>query len=150
VQNTDSARHKGYDAGKKVAGSKRHLAVNTQGLPHGLIVTTANVTDRHGATKLLCQQRTELQSIHTSLTDSGYSGTTFAQAVNQWLPHAKVQIVKRLEQATFVVLPKRWIVERTFAWQDKHRRRWKNCECLLNSSLQFAILVLFALLLNRL
>jgi hypothetical protein len=82
--------------------------------------------------------------------DHGYSGATFAQEVNHCLPRAKVQIVKRAEPAAFVVLPKRWIVECTFAWLEKHRRRWKNCERLLNSSLQFAVLALLALLLKRL
>jgi transposase len=115
VKNTDSARHKGYDAGKKVSGIKRHLAVDTQGLPHGLMVTTANVTDRRGAIELLRQHHAELQSIQTILADHGYSGATFAQEVNHCLPRAKVQIIKRAELAAFVVLPKRWIVERTFA-----------------------------------
>lgn len=49
VKNTDSVRHKGYDAGKKVSGIKRHIAVDMQGLPHAVAVTTAEVTDRQGA-----------------------------------------------------------------------------------------------------
>jgi transposase len=149
VKNADTAELKGYDAGKKVSGIKRHLAVDTQGLPHALTVTTANVTDRRGGEELLRRHRAQLKSVQTILVDNGYRGDKFANNVNHWLPRVKVQVVKRPNTATFVVLPKRWIVERTFAWLDKHRRLWKNCERLLNSSRQFAFLALLVLLLKR-
>ena len=61
-----------------------------------------------------------------------------------------VQIAKRSELHTFKVIPKRWIVERSFAWLDKNRRLWKNCERLLNTSLQFVHLAFLGLLLRRL
>jgi IS5 family transposase len=57
VKNTDAAKEKGYDAGKKVSGIKRHIAVDTQGLPHAIAITTANVTDRSGATAMLKQNK---------------------------------------------------------------------------------------------
>ena len=62
VKNTDTAGHKGYDAGKKVSGIKRHIAVDTQGLPHGIHVTTANVTDRAGALVMFDENRSRPQS----------------------------------------------------------------------------------------
>jgi transposase len=66
------------------------------------------------------------------------------------LPNTAVQVVKRNELHSFAVLPKRWIVERSFAWLEKNRRLWKNCERLLNSSLQFVALAFLSLLLKRL
>ena len=63
VKNTDSAENKGYDAGKKVSGIKRHIAVDTQGLPHAIHVTTANVTDRAGALAMFDQRGADLRQV---------------------------------------------------------------------------------------
>ncbi|RMW95370.1 IS5/IS1182 family transposase, partial [Allofranklinella schreckenbergeri] len=63
--------------------------------------------------------------------------------------HVNVQIAKRSQLHTFKVMPKRWVVERSFAWLDKNRRLWKNCERLLNTSLQFIHLAFLALILKR-
>ncbi|PPU75554.1 IS5/IS1182 family transposase, partial [Xanthomonas populi] len=71
------------------------------------------------------------------LCDGGYIGDPFAQGVQEMLGRkVKVQIAKRSELHTFKVMPKRWIVERSFAWLEKNRRLWKNCERQLNTSLQ--------------
>ena len=75
-------------------------------------------------------------------------GQPFAQAVEELLC-AKVQITKRSELHTFAVIPRRGVVERSFAWLDKNRRLWKNCERKLNTSLQFIHLAFLALLLRR-
>ncbi|GAB2743362.1 hypothetical protein GCM10027019_23500 [Melaminivora jejuensis] len=84
------------------------------------------------------------------LGDNGYVGQPFAQGVREILgDHATVWIAKRSEMHTFKVLPKRWIVERSFAWREKNRRLWKNCERWLNTSLQFVHLAFLALLLRR-
>lgn len=148
VKNTDSARLKGYDAGKKVSGIKRHIAVDTQGLPHAVAVTTANVTDRKGALKAFERCKTELEQVQSVLADGGYTGEPFAQAVKEALG-ATVQIAKRNELHTFAVIPQRWVVERSFAWLEKCRRLWKNCERKLNTSLQFIHLAFLVLLLRR-
>ena len=113
VKNTDSAREKGYDAGKKVSGIKRHIAVDTQGLPHAIAVTTADVTDRKGALHALGRCATDLQAVQTLLADGGYVGQPFAQAVDALLG-AEVQLAKRSELHTFAVMPQRWVVERSF------------------------------------
>ena len=147
VKNTDSAREKGYDAGKKVSGIKRHIAVDTQGLPHAIAVTTANVTDRKGALQALGRCAADLQAVQSILADGGYVGQPFAQAVEELLG-AEVQIAKRSELHTFAVMPQRWVVERSFAWIEKCRRLWKNCERKLNTSLQFIHLAFLALLLK--
>ena len=148
VKNTDSADHKGYDAGKKVSGIKRHLAVDTQGLPHAVAVTTADVTDRKGALQAIDRCAANLGKVTSVLVDGGYTGQPFAQAVKDKLG-ANVQVAKRNELHTFAVIPQRWVVERSFAWLEKCRRLWKNCERKLNTSLQFVHLAFLVLLLRR-
>ena len=148
VKNTDCAEEKGYDAGKKVSGIKRHIAVDTQGLPHAIAVTTADVTDRQGALLAFKRPTDNLQSVKSILVDGSYTGQPFADAVKELLG-AQVQIAKRSELHTFAVMPKRWVVERSFAWLEKCRRLWKNCERKLNTSLQFINMAFVALILKR-
>ena len=151
VKNTDTAGLKGYDAGKKISGIKRHIAVDTQGLPHTVAVTTAEVTDRKGALQAFDRCKLGLKRVQSVLCDSGYVGQPFAQGVRESLgEHVTVQIAKRSELHTFKVMPRRWIVERSFAWIEKNRRLWKNCERWLNTSLQFLHLAFLTLLLKRL
>jgi transposase len=147
VQNADTAGVKGYDAGKKVSGIKRHIAVDTQGLPRAVIVTTANVPDRHGAIEMLTAHRETLPEVKKYLVDGGYTGEKFAQAVKE-LCGAEVAVVKRNELHRFVVLPQRWVVERTFGWLDKARRLWKNCERTLRQSCQMLLFALIAILIR--
>ena len=135
--------------GKKVSGIKRHIAVDTQGLPHAIHVTTANVTDRAGALAMFDRRRANLSQVQNVLVDGGYTGKPFATAV-QSLLGASVEVVKRNELHTFVVLPKRWVVERSFGWLEKCRRLWKNCERKLNTSLQMVVLAFAVLILKRL
>jgi transposase len=148
VQNADVADEKGYDAGKKVSGIKRHIVVDTQGLPHAILITTANVTDRAGALEMIGLNLANLSSVKKFIVDGGYSGDNFANAVKE-LCGAEVEVVKRDELHKFAVLPKRWVVERTFGWLDKARRLWKNCEKTLHNSLQMTIFALSAVLLKR-
>jgi len=116
VKNTDTAGSKGYDAGKKVSGIKRHIAVDTQGLPHAIAVTTAEVTDRKGALQAMQRCKDSLDTVQNVLADSGYVGQPFAQGVRETLGEAvTVQIAKRSELHKFAVIPKRWVVERSFA-----------------------------------
>jgi len=148
VQNADTAEAKGYDAGKKVSGIKRHIVVDTQGLPHALLVTTANVTDRNGAIEMITLNLDNLSSVRKFLVDGGYSGENFANTVND-ICGAEVEVVKRNELHTFAVLSQRWVVERSFGWLDKARRLWKNCERTLHNSLQILIFAFIAILIKR-
>ena len=75
MKNTDTAGQKGYDAGKKVSGIKRHIAVDTQGLPHAVAVTTAEVIDRKGVLQALERCKPALGQVESLLCDSGYTGT---------------------------------------------------------------------------
>ena len=102
VKNTDTAALKGYDAGKKVSGIKRHIAVDTQGLPHAVQVTTAEVTDRKGALQAIGRCKAGLGRVQSVLTDSGYMGEPFAQGVREALgEHVTVQVAKRSELHKF-------------------------------------------------
>ena len=149
VKNTDTAENKGYDAAKKISGIKRHLAVDTNGLPHAIHITTANVTDRDGANSMIVGYTQNLKCVKNLLVDAGYTGEQFALDVKAVI-NATVEVVKRNELHKFVVMPKRWIVERSFAWLEKCRRLWKNCERKIETSLQMVVLAFLAVLLKRL
>jgi transposase len=132
-----------------VSGIKRHIAVDSNGLPHAILVTTANITDRDGAINMFAASKSNLASVINVMVDGGYTGGKFAQAIKD-LIGADVEVAKRNELHTFAVIPKRWVVERSFAWLEKCRRLWKNCERKLNTSLQFATLAFIVLLIKRL
>ncbi|MEQ1965710.1 IS5 family transposase [Xenorhabdus nematophila] len=149
VKNTDTAQDKGYDAGKKISGIKRHIVVDSQGLPHAVVVTTANVTDREGALDALAGHQDNLGKLKCLLTGGGYTGDRFALSI-KLLCGATVQVVQRHELHTFTVIPKRWVVERSFSWLEKCRRLWKNCERKLNTSLQMVNLAFLVVVLKRL
>jgi transposase len=83
VKNTDTARHKGYDAGKKVLGIKRHIAVDILGLPHAVAVNTAEVTDGKGALQAFKRCKGGLDRLQSVLCDSGYLGKPFAQGMRE-------------------------------------------------------------------
>jgi transposase len=148
VKNTDIAEQKGFDGGKLVSGIKRHIGVDTNGLPHMIHVTTANVTDRAGALEGFAACKDNLTKVQNVLADGGYTGEPFAMATFEILG-ATVEIAKRSELHKFAVIPKRWVVERSFAWLEKCRRLWKNCERKLNTSLQMTVLAFLALLIKR-
>lgn len=148
VKNTDTAENKGYDAGKKVSGIKRHIAVDTQGLPHAIHITTANITDREGAVAMMSDAKENLENVKNVLVDGGDSGEKFSSEINEIIG-ATVEVAKRSELHKFVVIPKRWIVERSFAWLEKCRRLWKNCERKINTSLQMVVLAFVGLFLKR-
>jgi transposase len=119
---------------------KLHIAVDVLGLPYASLVTTANVTDRDGAIQMFsCSVYNPNPTLKTVLADGGFTGENFANAIFE-LTDAKVQIAKRNELHTFAVIPKRWIVERSFGWLDKCHRLWKNCERFLvyNEIIRFA------------
>jgi len=85
VKNTDSAELKGYDAGKKVSGIKRHSAVDTQGMPQAIAITTADVTDRNGALAVMDRCAPNLSCVESVLVDGVYTGQPFADGVKERL-----------------------------------------------------------------
>jgi len=148
VKNTDTAHTKGYDAGKKISGIKRHIAVDTQGLPHAMGITAANVTDRAGAIEIFEKYKKKLDLVKKILADGGYTGEPFKEKVDDIL-NADVKIAKRNELHKFKVIPKRWVVERSFAWLEKSRRLYKNCERLLVSSVGMMQMGFIRILIKR-
>ena len=148
IKNTDTAKEKGFDSGKKVSGIKLQLAVDILGLPHAIHITKADVTDRNGASEMFIAPSDNLTKVQNMLVDSGYSGEKFASAVKKILL-CSVEVVKKSDLHTFKIMPKRWIVERTFAWLEKNRRLWKNCERKLLTFKQMTVLALLSLILRR-
>jgi transposase len=115
------------------------------------MVTTANVTDRDGAIEMVTYYNdvtNNLCNVTKLLVDGGYIGENFANSIKS-LIGAEVEVAKRNELHTFAVIPKRWIVERTFGWLDKCRRLWKNCERKLQNTFQMVSLAFIRLLLKR-
>jgi transposase len=127
---------------------KLHIGVDILGLPNAMLVTTANITDRDGALQMFGYVGNTLSKCVKVLADGGYSGEKFALGVKE-LIGAEVEVVKRNELHTFAVLPKRWVVERTFGWLEDCRLLWKNCERKIKSTLQATKLALISLLLRR-
>lgn len=99
---------------------KLHIGVDVLGLPNAMFVSAANVTDREGAIKMLGYAGNTLSKCIKVLVDGGYIGEKFADSVKS-LIGAEVEVVKRNELHTFAVLPKRWIVERSFGWLEDCR-----------------------------
>ena len=112
---------RGYDAGKKINGRKRHIAVDTGGLLLAVVVTVAGIQDRDGAFRLLSALSAKLSIVSLVWADVGYAGRSIVWAKR--VLSLTVQIVKRSDDATgFDALPRQCVVERTCAWISKHRR----------------------------
>ena len=139
----------GYDAGKKVKGRKRHILVDTLGLLLNVVVHSADIQDRHGAIHLLRRARRLFPFIERIFADGGYQGEKMARGVSRtglW----KLEIVKRSTAAGFEVLPKRWIVERTFAWISRNRRLARDFERYATTAAAFIRLAMIRIMLRRL
>jgi len=143
----------GYDAGKQIKGRKRFLAVDTLGLVLSVFVTAANVAERAGAKPLLQQVKAlgrRVWRLHTIWVDSGFDGSPFMMWVMDWCRWI-VEVVRRPEQQKgFVVLPKRWVVERTFGWLMQCRRLVRDYERLPETSETFIYLAMIRIMVKRL
>jgi transposase len=118
---------RGYDAGKKINGTKRHLAVDTIGLLLTVLVTAASMQDRDAARPLLWNLRRAFPTIKLAWADGGYAGNLVTWAKTRL--RLTLQIVKRPDDLhTFQVLPRRWVVERTLSWITRHRRTVRDYE----------------------
>jgi putative transposase len=138
VKTTESGGVSGYDAGKKIKGRKRHIITDTLGCMLFVLIHAANIQDRDGAVEVLAQIRHRFPWLRHVFADGAYGGDKLESAlksIGQW----KLQIVKRSDHAEgFEVLPKRWIVERTFAWLGRCRRLAKDWERTIESSTAWA------------
>ena len=140
----------GYDAGKKIKGRKIHALVDTIGLPLRLVVHSAGIQDRDGAALLFDKIRKRFPWLECVFADGGYNArqTFEAAAANHPL---RLEIVRRNPKAEgFEVIPRRWVVERTFSWLGRNRRLAKDFENLADTLLAFATLAAIALGIRRL
>jgi putative transposase len=144
---------RGYDGGKHVKGRKRHLVVDTLGLPIGISVTPANVHDTKGGQNALRRAHRLLRGhpFKKLYADGGYRGEPFATFVGRNFQRAKVIISGNPAQKTkaFVPVSQRWVVERTFAWVYDYRRLTIDYERLVASSRAMIRLAAINLMLNR-
>lgn len=139
----------GFDGGKQVKGRKRHIVVDSQGLVLGVLVTEANMPERLGAVVIFDEVRERLSRLEVVYVDQGYSGENFARAIRQVCgDHVRVEVIKR-NSKDFEVLPKRWIVERTFGWFNRYRRLSKDYEVYAELSEAMIYGALIRLLLRR-
>lgn len=134
VKTTESGGPRGYDAGKKIKGRKRHIATDTRGNMLDGYVHTADIQDRDGAPALIERLREDHPTLTKIFADGGYAGEKLQSAIEH-IEGLAIEIVKRSDTAKgFVLLPKRWIVERTFAWLGRCRRLAKDFEASIASS----------------
>ncbi len=149
VKTTEEAETKGYDAGKKVKGRKRHLMVNTLGLVLLVWMSTADVQDRDAALAVLLLAAHDYPTLQKTWADRAYQGQQVEKVA--WESGISLEVVKRSDQDKgFVVQAKRWIVERTFSWLNRERRLSKDYERKEESSQAFIHLGMTRLMLRRL
>jgi putative transposase len=139
---------RGWDNAKKVNGRKRHIAVDTGGLLLAVVITAANVQDRDGARPLLWNLHRARTKIVLIWADAGYSTRKLAA----WATAMKmtIEVVAKRDRHTFEILPRRWVVERTFAWISKHRRTVRDYEHLTASHEAMITWAMIALMTRRL
>ncbi len=134
VKTTESGGPRGYDAGKKTKGRKRHIVTDTDGNLLGLITHPADIQDRDGAPDVIAQARESFPTLAHIFADGGYAGTKLKGALKE-TAGPTVEIVRRPPGVTgFVVIARRWVVERTFAWLGRCRRLAKDWEASIASA----------------
>lgn len=149
VKTTEQGGLRGYDAGKKIKGRKRHILVDSIGLVLVAVVHCASIQDRDGAKLVFARMRHAFPRLQLIWADGGYSGKLieWVREFAGWL----LLIVKRPDEAKgFVLLKRRWVVERTFGWLGRSRRMSKDYEKLTASSESMIHLVMISLMTKRL
>ncbi|WP_260676017.1 IS5 family transposase [[Scytonema hofmanni] UTEX B 1581] len=149
VKTTEKGGVKGYDAGKKINGRKRHILVDTMGLILMVVVHAASIQDRDGAKLVFDKIFHVFPKLHLIWADAGYAGSLV-----DWVKYfigCGLEIVKRCDRTEgFKVLPRRWVVERTFAWLGRYRRLSKDYEYLPQTSETMIYAAMTHLMLRRL
>ena len=126
---TVATNSRGFDAGKKINGRKRHIAVDTLGLLLTVLITAAGIQDRDAAKPLLWNLRRAFPTVKLTWADGGYAGKLVTWAAGKLKPKLTLEIVRRPDDLhTFKVLPRRWVVERTLAWITCCRRTVRDYE----------------------
>ena len=147
---TEAGGPRGFDAGKKIKGRKRHLLTDTAGILIAGIVHEASIQDRDGAPALLGLIRSAFPWLRHIFADGGYAGNKLRNAlgaIGRWT----IEIVKRSDATKgFKLLPRRWVVERTIAWLNRNRRLAKDFEATIESAETWLMIASVKLLLRRL
>lgn len=150
VKTTEGGGPRGFDAGKKIKGRKRHIVTDTEGHLVGLQVHSAGIQDRDGAVSVLASIRSLYPWLRHLFADGGYAGDKLRDALSvfgRWT----IEVIKRREQvAGFAVLPRRWVVERTFAWLGRCRRLAKDFETTIASAVAWVFVAHIRTLTRRL
>jgi len=149
VKTTALPSSRGYDGGKKINGRKRHILVDTLGLVMAVVVTTACAADRDGLKKLLRTFGVHRKKLRKIWVDGGYRGKVIEWVKQRFCYHLEV-VLRSDDVKGFIVLPKRWIVERTFAWLNNHRRLSKDYERYPKTSETMIQIAMIRLMLRRL
>jgi putative transposase len=148
IKTSSMTQEKGYDGGKKIQGRKRHIVTDTMGLLMAVVIHGADIQDREGAKLLMEQLRYKYPRLKKILADGGYTGQLIDWILKRfgWA----LEIVHKVAGvAGFNVLPKRWVVERTFGWFNFNRRLAKDYEMKTECSTAFVQLAMCRIMLNR-
>ena len=149
VKTTHSGPNRGFDGGKRVKGRKRHIIVDTLGLLLAVVVTAANVQDKRGLPLLLAHVRDRFERLTTIFVDGGYRSQSLSDLVERLTGYVLTVVPRQSDATGFVVLPKRWIVERTFGWFNNYRRLSKDYEYRVDTSETMVYLAMIRLMLKR-
>ena len=146
VKTVEAGGPRGYDAGKKIKGRKRHAMVHTDGRALVIQAHPTDVQDRDGAVPLLKASRASFPFVELAFADSAYNADRVRDATS-----IAIEVVKKIaDQVGFQVLPRRWVVERFFAWINRNRRLAKDFEASIASAQAFLYAASAMLLIRRL
>ena len=150
IRTAEGGEERGYDAGKKISGRKRHIAVDTLGMILVIVVHGAGWQDQHGAEWVMDKLAEQFRRLKVIFGDSAYGRSGLPQWVNETFGWVLQTILRPVHVKGFVVLPKRWIVERTFAWLARYRRHSKDYEKTAASSEAITYIAMINLMSKRL
>lgn len=149
VKTTERGGERGYDGGKKINGRKRHIITDVLGLIISVVVHSADIQDRAGAELLFTGLYDRFSRLILILADGGYTGKLTGWVKEQF--GLIMEIVTRPKESRgFKLLPRRWVVERTFAWLNQHRRLGKDYEYLTDTSESMIYIAMIGIMLHRL